>query len=283
MLMSDAAGLSTRFVTAGGVEWYLQDLGAGPVVILVHGTGSSSHSWRDVAPRLAAHFRVIVPDLPGHGFSSALDCVSLPGMAAALSELLRVMAVEPVVVAGHSAGAAVLVRAVLDQLVAPQMIVSINGALLPFSGYPRWLFAPLARFLARSSIVPRWAAYRARDSRVIEKLVRQTGSRLDANGIRLYQQLVQRPEHIAAALAMMASWDLESLARDLPQLRIPLHLLSASGDLTVPASQAQRVRAFTGCARVTSLGPLGHLAHEEQPVMVADQLIRLATEAGVLR
>ena len=61
---------ASRFVTVGAMRWHVQVMGSGPVLLLLHGTGASSHSWRDLAPRLARHFTVLAPDLPGHGFSA---------------------------------------------------------------------------------------------------------------------------------------------------------------------------------------------------------------------
>jgi magnesium chelatase accessory protein len=271
-------------VTAGGLSWHVQELGKGPDLLLVHGTGASSHSWRDVAPLLAARFRVIAPDLPGHGFTSAPDTggFTLPAMARALSDLLRVTGVDPSIVVGHSAGAAVLVRMTLDGHIAPDSILSINGALLPLSGIPRWIFAPMARLLATAPWVPRLVARRAGHAGTIENLIADTGSRLDRTGIQLYRQLVQRPEHVAGALSMMANWDLESLARDIAQLRTPLQLLTATGDRTIPPADAERVCALTSCARIVSLGQLGHLAHEERPRIVSNEIVRLAIDAGVV-
>ena len=60
---------ASRFVEAGGLRWHVQVMGTGPVALLVHGMGASSHSWRDVAPLLASRFTVIIPDLPGHAFT----------------------------------------------------------------------------------------------------------------------------------------------------------------------------------------------------------------------
>ena len=70
--------------TAGGLEWHAQRFGeGGPRVLLLHGTGASTHSWRDLAPILGERARALVPDLPGHGASTMPggDGMRLPGMA----------------------------------------------------------------------------------------------------------------------------------------------------------------------------------------------------------
>ena len=71
----------SRFVSAAGLSLHVQVMGDGPAVVLAHGTGSSTHSWRTLAPLLARRFTVIAPDLPGHGFTEMPETrrLSLPG------------------------------------------------------------------------------------------------------------------------------------------------------------------------------------------------------------
>ncbi|MFN5717015.1 MAG: alpha/beta fold hydrolase, partial [Bradyrhizobium sp.] len=57
------------FVEAAGIRWHVQRMGEGPSLLLIHGTGAATHSWRDMLPLLARHFSVVAPDLPGHGFT----------------------------------------------------------------------------------------------------------------------------------------------------------------------------------------------------------------------
>src|SRR3954447_16458792 len=102
---------ASRFVSAAGIRWHVQEMGDGPVLLLLHGTGASTHSWREVMPRLASRFRVIAPDLPGHGFTDALPPrrLTLPGMAAAIAGLLATLGAKPAMLVGHSAGAAIAI------------------------------------------------------------------------------------------------------------------------------------------------------------------------------
>ncbi|MEL4403125.1 alpha/beta fold hydrolase, partial [Shewanella algae] len=77
---------SSRFVEAGGLVWHVQQMGSGPPILLLHGTGAATHSWRGVMPLLARDFTVIAPDLPGHGFTRGRPRggLTLPGMAGAV-------------------------------------------------------------------------------------------------------------------------------------------------------------------------------------------------------
>jgi magnesium chelatase accessory protein len=272
---------ASRFVKAAGLRWHVQIAGAGPVILLVHGTGSSAHSFRDLIPLLSSRFTVVAPDLPGHGFTDRPPFreLSLVGMSKALAGLLHKIEVRPIVVVGHSAGAAILARMILDGAIVPESMVSLNGALLPLRGLPRHLFAPAARLVARLPLLPRLVARRATDPETIRKLIRDSGSRIDARGIELYRRLASNASHVSAAFGMMANWDLDDLAHDLPRLRTKLLIVIGGNDLMVTPQQQRRIRALVPGAEMLVLPRLGHLAHEEQPEEIADSLIRLA-DAG---
>jgi len=274
---------ASAFVEASGLRWHVQRMGSGPVALLLHGTGASTHSWRDLAPLLASRFSVIAPDLPGHAFTETppFQRMTLPGMAADIRALMQVLDAQPAVAVGHSAGAAILARMSLDGALAARTLISLNGALLPFGGVPGRLFSPLARLLATSSLAPRLFAWRAGDRAVVERLIRDTGSRLDPLGADLYARLARNPPHVAAALAMMANWDLDALARELPRLAPALVLVTGSNDHTIPSASAYRVHALLPASKVVRLSGLGHLAHEEQPRQIADLVTDAAQATGL--
>ncbi len=271
---------ASRFIEAAGLRWHVQQFGPPPAeapsVVLVHGTGSSSHSWRDVAPLLALHYSVTVMDLPGHAFTTMTDnaAQSLPRMAQRLAALLQALNVTPTLIVGHSAGAAIASRMVLDGAVSPRALVSLNGAFLSFGGLAGQLFSPVAKLLAAGSAASRFFAWQASDAAVLHKLVRGTGSVLDEVGMKLYSRLVQNPAHVAGALAMMAHWDLVPLERELRRLSVPVWMVAAQNDLTVPPEQATTVAARLPEAHLVLWPMLGHLAHEESPA----QCVQLITQ-----
>ena len=274
----------SRFVHAAGMVLHVQVMGSGPVALLAHGTGAGTHSWRALAPLLAGHFTVVAPDLPGHGFSPAPQGVrlTLPFMAKALAELCRVLEGAPALAVGHSAGAAMLCHMSLDGLADPRGIVSINGALVPLYGMPGKIFSPLAKLIfgmpGLGTLFSRHTGNRA----VVERLLRETGSKLDAAGIDLYARLAANPAHTGAALNMMAAWDLAPLLRDLPKLRPKLLLVAAENDRSIAPADAERVRALVPGATLVRLPRLGHLAHEEAPQATADLIVAFARTCGVL-
>jgi magnesium chelatase accessory protein len=274
----------SRFLRAGGIDWHVQVAGQGPVVLLLHGTASATHSWRDLLPLLARHATVVAPDLPGHGFTGMpMDQgLTLPGMARLVDALLASLGLRPELAVGHSAGAAVALRLALDGRIAPHAVVSLNGALTPLGDEHAAFFTRAARLLVGLPFVPKLFAWRAANPEVAARLLRDTGSRIDARGVDLYARLFRRAGHLSGALRMMANWDLHPLLRDLPRLRAALLLVVGANDRTIPPSKAQRVRAALPGARIETLPGLGHLAHEERPDMVAPLLLReLAAEPAL--
>jgi magnesium chelatase accessory protein len=269
---------SSIFVETAGLRWHLQQTGEGPSLLLIHGTGASTHSWRGLLPLLEQHFAVVAPDLPGHGFTQSPPPhrLSLPGMATDLGALLRKLEVRPQIVVGHSAGAAILARMCLAGRIAPRLLVSLNGAFMPFGGVANHLFSPLAKLLVLNPLVPRMFAWQASHAGAAERLIANTGSTIDQEGVALYRKLVRNPSHVAAALRMMANWKLEPLLHDLPRLAPMLVLATGANDRSISPEVAEQVREILPGAVIERLPGLGHLAHEEQPQLIAQLVMKYA-------
>jgi len=273
----------SRFASSGGIGWHFQQMGQGPKLLMLHGTGAATHSFRDLAPLLAAHFDVLSPDLPGHGFTGmpAGNGLSLPGMARLTDSLLKDVGFDPNIAIGHSAGAAILIEMALAGMIQPRMIIAINGALLPIRGAS--VFSPLAKLLFLNPIAPRLFAWRALGQDATRRLLEGTGSRLEPRGIEFYQRLFRKAGHVAGTLGMMASWDLDSLQTRIAGLRAPLVLITGANDRAVPPPDAVRVASRVKSASVLPLSYGGHLVHEEQPVKIAALIAGLAAKNGLLQ
>lgn len=262
---------ASRFVRAGDLTWHVQIAGKGPVLLLLHGTGASTHSWRDLLPLLARDYRVIAPDLPGHGFTEAPDSdqLSLPGMARRLAALVAELGENPVDAVGHSAGCALLIRMALDGSIHPYSIIGLNAALRPFGGGAGRAFSSLARFFALNPLVPRFFAWQASDPGAVRRLMEGTGSRIDERGLALYQRLFLSRAHLHSTIAMMANWDLVPLNEDLGRLNASLHLIVAAGDKAISPEDARLLKHQHPVIRLHWLKQGGHLVHEEHPLEVA--------------
>lgn len=273
---------ASRFVTAARLRWHVQIMGRGPALLLLHGTGAASHSWRDVAPRLAHRFTVIVPDLPGHGFTGMPhpEGLSLPGMAMRVAALVAELGMAPELVVGHSAGAAIAIQMALDLRLMPDLIVSLNGALKPIRG--AGLFSPLAKLLFLNPFAPRLFSWRAQSSGATERLLRGTGSTIGPRGVELYERLFRTAGHVEGTLGMMAAWDLDDLPRRVGRLESRLLLVEAAGDKAIPPGDAAEIARRAPGARALLLPTGGHLVHEERPDEIADLIAGRAAASNLV-
>jgi pimeloyl-ACP methyl ester carboxylesterase len=69
--LTDVPGVRHRTVRAGDVNLHVAEAGEGPPLVLLHGWPQHWWAWRKLIPPLARHYRVIVPDLRGWGWSDA--------------------------------------------------------------------------------------------------------------------------------------------------------------------------------------------------------------------
>lgn len=271
---------NSEMVAAGGVSWHVQRVGSGPVLLLIHGTGASTHSFEHLARELSGEFEIVMADLPGHGFSGQMEAPELPLVAQALGALMARLGAVPAMVAGHSAGAAVAIRMTLDGVIQPRAVIGLAPALQPYGGAADGIASKLARMALLNPFTPRLFAMRA-NSASVARLIAKTGSQLDESGVAQYQQLLKQPGHVAGALRLMAHWQLRPLLADLPRLKTSTTVVLGENDRATPAAEAwAAARRIPGCQEIRLPG-LGHLAHEEDPGRTAD-IIRLAAQAAGL-
>jgi len=268
----DAAGWpmrdASRMVLHRPHRWHVQQAGAGPDLLLIHGAGGATQSWRGLWPLLVETHRVTAIDLPGQGFTQlgAQGRCGLDPMAEDLLALIRHLALQPQAVIGHSAGVAVALRLAEQGLQAP--VIGINAALGNFKGVAGWLFPMLARVMALSPFTADLLSRTASDG-AVRNMIRSTGSVLDDAGIAFYQRLVADRDHVDATLSMMAQWRLDPLLARLGQVAVPVTLITAARDGAVPPVTSRDATRLIPGARLIALPAHGHLVHEEDPATIA--------------
>ncbi len=268
----------SRFVEARPHRWHVQQIGDGPDLLLLHGAGGATHSWRGLAPLLAETHRVTMVDLPGHGFTRgrAAGRSGLDAVAEDVATLSDTLGLNPIALIGHSAGAAVALRMAQT---APVPVASINGAFQAFDGVAGWLFPIMAKALALNPFtVPIFTASATPSS--TRRLLEGTGSTVDDETVRLYHRLVSDRHHASGALAMMANWRLERLNRAARKIDVPALILTGAKDSAVPPRVSRDMADRLPQATLCEMNGLGHLMHEEAPAEVAGALKHFLAEAA---
>ena len=268
----------SRMVECRPHRWHVQEMGeGGETLLLLHGAGASTHSWRDLMPLLAKRRRVVAIDLPGHGFTrrGAPRRSGLDQMATDIAALAEAEGWRPDALIGHSAGAAIALR--LSQTMtapsgAPPAVVGLNAALGEFGGLAGLVFPATARLLAATPFVATlFSRGVSRDGRV-RSLLAGTGSDIGPEGESLYARLIGDRDHVAGALDMMAQWKLGGLLADLPKIEARTLLIVGERDAAVPPSVSEAAARRMPEAELVRLPGLGHIAHEEAPALVAERI-----------
>lgn len=264
----------SRFVTHKPHRWHLQDAGTGPVILLIHGAGGATHSWRHLFPLLTKTHRVIAVDLPGQGFTQlgAQQRCGLDPMAEDLMSLCHAQDIVPDIIIGHSAGAAIALRMAEMMHPSPPQVIGINAALGTFEGVAGVLFPFLAKTIALLPMAS--SLFSATSSgQSVDRIIRGTGSTLPPEDLTYYRRLVASSSHVNATLQMMAQWELDPLLKRLPQNTARTLFITGTADTAVPPVTSQKAAAQMPNASHITLPRLGHLAHEEDARTVADLIL----------
>lgn len=264
----------SRQVLAAPHRWHVQETGAGPTVLMLHGAGGSTHSMRGLMAELKESHHIVTLDLPGQGFTQlgVRHRCGLNAVAEDIKALCEQEGWQPDAIIGHSAGSALALRlsqSMLSPRGQPLRITGINPALDTFDGIAGVLFPALAKMLAAIPFSASLFSATSSSPSRIKALIRGTGSELDAEGLDLYRRLVADRNHVDATLLMMAQWSLTQLSRELPEIASPVLFIAGGKDGAVPAKVSHEAAKRMQDAHVIDLPDLGHLAHEEAPKEVA--------------
>ncbi len=278
-----------EFVDIGGARLYCYasgSRGAGVPIVLVHGTFTSSHLWRELLPRLPKGHRVLVLDLLGHGRSDrhANRPMTVAGHTERLLGLLDVLAVSTACVVGHGLGAAVATRLAHLRPQTVTKLALINPSFLASSARDVRIPGPLRRLAAFVPVWKRlpgdWLASALHTALVGGYAQRDVGAHSLDLYLKPFRTREGRDSACAQLLALRASSGdtVEALA---PGALTPsVTAVLGDDDPFLQPQRAERVlqalAAATGSrAVVQRLSGVAHVAPEEAPD-------RLATIIGEL-
>src|SRR5512133_1518985 len=273
--MTDAKlpGLEERFAEIKGVRMRYFLGGQGPSLILVHGLGGAAANWTELVPLLSRRHRLLVPDLPGHGGSTALPAVAgLEPFADRVALVAEREGMLPAAVVGHSLGGMIVLRMALRRPEdVPAIVLAAAAGLSIGNVWGRNLLSVFSTIRPGRLV----ARYRGRVSR--SPLLRRFvfGFVSVADPVGLTDQAVEG--FLAAQLLhtdVGSAW--QALRADDPReeleaVRCPVLVLWGAEDVQLPLDDAfeytrrlrARLRVIPGC---------GHLLIGERPEACADAI-----------
>jgi pimeloyl-ACP methyl ester carboxylesterase len=262
-----------RFVELKGCRLRYFVAGDGPPLVLVHGLGGAASNWVAVAPRLAERFRVLVPDLPGHGGSAPLAAAAtLDPYAERVAELAAAEGMLPAAFVGHSFGGLVSLRLALRRPEAVRALALVSAAGVSTATRRVERLLTIAAFVRPSRVYARHRARIAR-TRALRYLVFGYWGASDPPALA--------PEVVEGFLAGSAlHTDTATAARvlvrddpriDLDRLRCPTLVLWGARDHQVPVEDAFEYARRLG-AELRVVPDCGHLLIGERPDVCASAI-----------
>jgi len=254
-----------------GVDLHVRDSGPrdAPAVLLIHGFGSSLHTWEPWAQDLSQQLRVVRLDLPGSGLSSpdpTGDYTDSRSVALVLA-LLDQLAIPRASVVGHSMGGRIAwtLAATHPERVNKLVLVAPDGFASPGFAYGEAPDVPATLQLMRFSL-PKWLL------RMNLAPAYADASALTDERTTRYHQLMLAPGSRSAMIARMQQSVLVDPVPLLQSIRAPTLLVWGQQDAMIPFSNATDYTQALAHSQLLALDGVGHLPQEEAPERTLPQV-----------
>jgi pimeloyl-ACP methyl ester carboxylesterase len=276
---SDAPAYEVQYRTIHGYRRAFVHAGKGPAILLIHGIGDSSDTWRDLIPSLAQDHTVIAPDLLGHGRSDKPRAdYSVAAYANGMRDLLTVLDIEKATVVGHSLGGGVAMQFAYQypERCERLVVVSSGGvsrevtpllraaSLPPAHAVLPLLGIPFSRVLGRALF------------RILELLDTDIG-RDTEDMLRIFDALPDATSRHAFIRTLHAVVDwrgqvITMLDRCYLTRGMPTLLMWGDRDAVIPYEHARLAHAAMPGSRLETFRGAGHFPHHSDPARFLDIL-----------
>jgi pimeloyl-ACP methyl ester carboxylesterase len=262
-------------VTAPGqssVSLYAEEAGNGPPLLLLHGLGASTFTWRHIVPVLARDRHVIALDLKGFGHSDKPldDHYSAADQAALVAAFIRKRNLTEVSLIGHSFGGTVALLTALEFKEDPERIsqlVVIDAPALKqnFPGANEIVHAPLVPYLAMI-LSPEFTA---RQLLRAVSAPRRNVPEADVSGYAAPYSSVGSSHAFVATTKAILDANTRGMGSRYPEIRQPTLVVWCRHDRVVPLATGSRLARLLPNARLDILNRCNHLPQDE----VTDSLL----------
>lgn len=251
--------LNAQYIEVGGVLSYVESAGTGPTVLCLHTAGQSGVQWRYVTEELAElGYRVVVPDLPGHGRSEPYPGGPVDDLgvyAQWCGELLDILEAQEPYVVGCSIGGKIALEMAVQRGDRLSGIVAmaahggtiVDGQNISASGLRRELED---------------AAAPSRTDRTYLGTLAVVGQSIPAERAELIARMHRR-EDPEVSNSDLLGWANQDLRNELSSVACPAHVVVGSDDLWLNPNDAQRTADLIPRSKYTFLEGIGHYPMEE--------------------
>jgi magnesium chelatase accessory protein len=268
-------------IQVGDLFWHVQVSGTSPShLLLLHGTGSSAHTWGAIFAELSKHYTVVAVDLPGHGFTKNLGnkTLSLDQLADTLTDLRKALKIDYFdSIVGHSAGATLALSYALKNK-QPKTIIGLNPSLISLPNFYNKFVAPFLNPIVTSSFFTAVLSDLLPRTSMIDSLLDSTKSVLPPEKKERYKTLFKSADHLNGSMSFMAGADIPSLLSQCKKISSRLTFIVTEDDGWIPIKQLREVirKDFVNPRIIEIKG--GHLFHEESEKLALEFIMSALTE-----
>ena len=260
------------FVRVGDRLVHVEQAGSGEAVLLVHGFGGSTYSWRKVVPALAAGFHVVAVDLAGFGWSErpkGRGTYTLSGQEDLILGVADALAIDRFHLVGHSYGGGISLWIATRHGARLRSLTLVDSTLPAYAVSRRRGYAAVrllvALFVRAVALRPPFVR-RSLERSVFDRAV-VTDELVDAYVARL---AVEGAVDAYRGLTAPVRGPVPQV--DLTALRLPTMIIWGSQDRLLPLLWGERAANAIPGAQLVVIERCGHLPMEEQPEVFATAL-----------
>lgn len=265
-----ATGASQFVTLPSGASAHVRDEGnrQGPVLVLVHGSNASLHTWQPWVEELGDTYRIVSMDLPGHGLTGRVpdDDYTREGMAAFVNELMDALHVERFAIAGNSMGGGVAALYTLEHSERVSALILVDSAGIPVERNDDEV--PLAFRIASMPVISnvmRYVLPRSLVEEGVRKVFVDQSKVTDEMVARYYDLSLHEGNRDATRMrfASNATRDEAAFAARLGEIRVPVLIVWGDKDGLIPVSAAHEFKARIPQAELVIFENVGHVPMEE--------------------
>jgi len=264
---------SSQFINLDGASVHMRDEGNpdGPVLVLLHGSNASLHTWEPWVAELGTRFRIVTVDLPGHGLTGRVpgEDYSRASMVAFVHKFIKARELENFALAGNSMGGAVAAAYAQEHGTDLTALVLLNAAGLPRDPEEK---PALAFRLLRMPLlggVLRWFTPRSLVAKTVRESFADAAKVDDAMINRYFDLMLYDGNREATIKRFSINEDDAALMEALSWISVPTLILWGAEDRLIPVAHAQTFAAGITGSRLTIYENVGHLPMEEIPAQSA--------------
>ena len=281
---SQLARPSDKFVDVEGIRFAYRESGspdAGRTIVLLHGFGASTFSWRDQLDLLSGDARVIAFDRPAFGlterplpgsYSASNNPYALAASAEQTVKLMDALKVDRAVLVGHSAGGLVAAAVAAKYPERVEALVLEDPAIFQTGGVPSAL-KPLLRTVQMRRIGPLIARQLAGPEG--DAFIRRAffdPAKVTTATLEGYRYPLKAKDWDKALWEFTAAPRDAAVANNLGSIAVPTLVVAGAEDRIVSVDSIKRVAGAIRGARLVEFPETGHIPHEERPAEFAAQV-----------